>query len=498
MARPVPIGDYESQVPVQEGLRRIIPEMRPGGQGQGLEDVGNAVQQIVRSEAANYSLKTLSDAQSHWTEEFINRQQSAQPGAPNFTPSLMKDFDDYTKAAVKGAPNQLAGRALNLQLTQFGHTLSQKAMLFEANARQSHNEDVAKDSIDSASNELVNDPTLFDQRLAERQTAIDAMNLDPQVKEKLNKYAQQTLSKYAVTGDINRDPYGAYQKLIGKDQDGYYANLPPEQREQLMNHADQMIHQRVADAERVHQLAKQEQQDNSDLLLKQGITMSQGGKLTADWVIGHSASLEPNAMKYLLDEAAGKKTESDPRVYADLLDKAGRGVDVRGDAKDAFFSGSLSKEDYTRITDKTASELPNSYKQGIQYIQTALKPGQMNPDPAHDLALANALSDFQDWFRQNPNSDADAVQSRVQNTVRRYQLLDATQSQLTLKSPEYLIGTRAQPDIQGTKKATVKAFQDGTISRDKFNEQARLLQQWQHAQELLQQKIAKSKADQNQ
>lgn len=500
MAHPVAIGSYESQVPVQEGLRRIIPERSPGSIGPALEDVGNSVQQIVRSEAANYSLKTLSDTQSQWTQQFLDRQQSAQPGAPNFTPDLMKDYGDYVKSAVKGAPNGMAGKILNQQLTQFGNQLARKSMEFEAGARQSHNEETAKNAIEASGNELINDPTVYQQRLDERLAGIGALNMDPQVKDKLSTYAQQSLSRFAVMGDIQRDPYKAMLDIQSKEPQGYYKSLTPEQRTQLMDHADSMLHQRVADAERVHSLAKQQQQENSDYLLKQGIVMSQKGQLSAAWVIGHSATLEPSAMKYLLEDAAGKKTESDPKVYSDLLVRAARGEDTQQEITTAFTGGQLSKEDFTRLTDKSASEFPNPYKRGIAYINTAGKTSELEPDPAKTQTLANMQNDFQDWFRKNGSQASDKdIQAEAQDIVKRYQLVKADQNLLTLPVPQMGLGkgTRAAPDIQGAKKDLVKGLKDGRISREDFDRQAALLSQWQAAVSASAQRAAAAKAKQN-
>lgn len=496
MPHPVPIGEYQEQVPVEEGLRRIIPSRTGVSVGPGLEDVGESLQSVAKSEAANYSLQTLSKAQSDWTQQLKDRQEQAAPGAPGFTTAVMGDYNKYVKDAVKNAPNAIAGRFLQQRLAEFGTHLANQSINFEAEARQSHNETVAKQAADSTAVEIQDNPSVFPQRLSERQAAIDTMNLEPQVREKLHQYTQQTLSHFAVMGDINRDPYAASLMINDPKAEGYYQNLTAEQRQSLLDHADRVLHQRVADAERVHSLAKQEQEDNSNKLLKQGIIMSTNGQLSASWVIGHSASLEPSAMKYLLDEASGKKIESDLHTYANLLDAVGRGQDVREDARNALFAGQLSKEDYTRITDKAASEVPNSYKKGIQYIQTGLKPGDLNPDPAHTLSLANAQNDFQDWYKNNPKATDDEVQTQAQNIVKRYQLVDTSQMMLGLHSPQFLVGTRTQPDIQATKKATVKALNDGQINRDEFNKQAALLQQWDRAFGIQQQKAAEKKKQQ--
>lgn len=496
MAHPVAIGDYESQVPVEEGLRRIIPTRTGASIGPGVDAFAEGLQHLAQSEAANYSLQALSKAQSEWTQQFHDRSLNAQPGAPNFTPQLMGDYDKYVKDTVKGAPNQMTGRYLQQRLTEFGTHLAQQSLSFEAGAKDAHNQQVAKDAADSTAVELQNSPANYGQRLSERLAAIDTMQMEPTAKEKLADYTKRTLSHFAVMGDINRDPYQSMLKLNDPKADGYYQNLTAEQRQSLMTHADQMLHQRVADAERVHQLAKQEQQDNSDKLLKQGIAMSQDGKLTAGWVLGHSNTLEPAAMKYLLEASSGKETQSDPRTYSDLLTRTVRGEDTQQDIMAAFTGGQLSKEDFTRLTDKTATEFPNSYKRGINYINTAGKVSELEPDPAKAQTLANMQNDFQDWFRKNGQQASDKeVQQEAIDVVKRYQLVASDKNLLTLPVPQMGLGkgSRAAPDVPGAKKDLVKALNDGRISRDEFNAQAVLLQKWEAAVTAQQQKAAAAK-----
>jgi hypothetical protein len=249
----------------------------------------------------------------------------------------------------------------------------------------------------------------------------------------------------------------------------------------------------VGDAERVHQMAKQQEQDTSDSLLKQGIAMSQKGQLTGDWVLGHSASLEPSAMKYLLDEAAGKRVDSDIRVYSSLLDRAVSGQDVREDANNSLFSGMLSKEDYTRITEISGRERPNWFKRGDDFIKTAGQPSQFNFDPARNITLANMRNEWQDWANSHPNADGDQAEKEYTGIVRRYQLVDGSQNIFALPVPQYLQGARTAPDLQATKRATVEAFYRGEISKAELDKQATLLNQWETAIQNANQRAAKAR-----
>lgn len=481
MPRPPVIGEYTPQVPVEEGMRRVIPEVSGASVAPELGEFGASLQRVATSEAANYTASALSQAQGQWVQQLQKSQESAAPGAPNFTPTFMQQYADYSKEAVKNAPNSLAARMLQQHLGEFGQQLQTRAMAFESQARTDHNVDVSKQSVDAAGNELMLDPSVFNQRLAQRSYLIDSMNLDPQTKEKLQTYAHTEMARYATLGAIQKDPYAAELELHSdKPGQPYTQYLTPELKQQMSQEADRVFRERVSDAERLHTMTVQQQKDQQDGILKQGLEMSESGQLSAGWINQHADILDHEQMKFLLDEARGKQdhVQSNLHVYSDLLTSANDGQDVRDDAQRALFNGQLSKDDYTRIVGASGKDKQPWVKQGFDYISTALKPSQMDPDPSRPLSLANAQNEWQDWISDHPKATPKDAESEYQGIVKRYQLVDTSKTMLTLPVPQYLVGSRTQPDIAATETATVKAFQSGQISQDEFYRQAALLQQW--------------------
>jgi len=382
---------------------------------------------------------------------------------------------------------------LQPHLSELGLHLQNQAMGFEAASRKEHSITTAQQSAERGANVVMNDSREYDNQLAQQVGGINALNVDGDEKEKLALHAKAVLSHAAVMHDIQADPYGAMTALTSKEQKGYYGDLTSEQRTALFGHADAMLHQRVADAEHVHRMAKEEQKDASDNLLKQGIVMSQKGQLTPQWVMGHVHTLEPAALKYLLDETSGKATVSDLHTYSDLLTRANHGEDVGTDAQAALFGGQLSKEDYTRISDMSAKDLPNRFKQGDEKIRTALQTSQFEVDPARSQSLANARDDFIDYMRENPKATPQEVNEHTDQIIRRYQIVQATQSTLLLPVPDHFVGTRVAPDIQASKDWLYKDFKEGKINEEVFNREALKLHDWERAQLYMEQQAAEAK-----
>jgi hypothetical protein len=498
MARAVPIGEYQSEVPVQEGLRRVVPEVRPSQIGPALSDVGESLAKVQQSDAASYTLNALSKAQAQWHQHLQDSMQSAAPGAPGFTKQISDDYGKFVDDQVKNAPRGPAQRYLQSHLTELGGQLTQTAMLFEAKQRQDNNINIAAKSVDDAGNELMNNPGVFGERLAQRRELINGLNMDPDIKQKLQDHATQTLAKFATMGDIEKDPYGAMKDLASATPQKLYTQaLTPELKQQMLDHADRMLHQRVADGERLEQMQAKDQEKAAESIMSQGLTMSTQGKLTTAWVVANHALLKPSQYEFMLNqtnEGGADKIKTDVPTYAGLLTRMSNGEDVRDDTNTALTRSLLSKEDYTRLIDGSAKEQPGWYKRGHDYIQTAGQVSQLEPDPAKAQTLANMQNDWVDWSHDNPKATPQDAEKEFRGIVARYQLVKADQNTLTLPVPRYFQGTRAAPDIAASKNATVNALKAGEINQDDFNRQAALLAQWQHANDALQQRKAAAAA----
>lgn len=565
-----------------------MPQRSGAGLGAGIEAVGEGLDTIARSEAANFALKTTAAAEQNWHEELLKRQQTAEPGAPNFTPDLLKDYDKYAKAATKNAPNGLAANLLQKQLVQLRSTVAQRAINFESGEAVRHNAEVAVDSISTAGNEVMNDPSVYAQRLADRQALIAHMNLEPGQREKLQQHAKDELSKFATMGAIERDPYASmidianvrktptakgqveagtisniFDRPILKNSDGSYSttssmsfgtdkgevlvptvvdgkrlteqqakeryyktgehlgifdtpehadeyaeslhnaqarhietglpyikDLSPEARVQLMNHADQVLRSRVADATRLDSMAEKQNEKQRQDVLMQGVLAAKQGQLTPDWITQHAPLLKAEDVDHLYRElAGGENVKSDLHTYSDLLTRAVSGEDVTTQATAAYTRGLLGHEDYTRLVTTSGKEIPTPFKAGSSYIRQALDT-QMNPDPDRNKSLADALTEWNDWFEKNPQVTREDAEKKAESISTRYRLFGAQSQLFTLKPPMYLQGSRAQPDLDATEKATFDGLKNSEIDQAEFNKQAALLAQWRAAAEI----AAKKKA----
>jgi hypothetical protein len=216
----------------------------------GLDSLQGAIVQRREEDAAAWSAQTLAQAQSEWTQALIKRKQEAPLGAPDFTPQLLTDFDEYQKKTVAMAPTKRTRQFLEQRFTALRGSLGTDALAFEAASANAHATDIAKKSIDSARVELQVRPDAFADRLAERAALIDSMRLPAAAKQDLTDYAQQSMSRDAVLGLIQRDPRGTLERLNaapGKSETLSIETLTADDRIQMRNAAEAEV--RRLDAE---------------------------------------------------------------------------------------------------------------------------------------------------------------------------------------------------------------------------------------------------------
>jgi len=240
---------------------------------------------------------------------------------------------------------------------------------------------------------------------------------------------------------------------------------------------------RMLNAQEEHKLAMDDkiQRDNSNVLLKSAILMSQKGQLTPQWIEQHHATWEPQAYEYAYNLLSGKGAATDPHVFAPLLNRALAGEDVSKDAQAALYRGSLSLSDYKGIVEKADQPRKGYVARGADYISQSLKPNPMVPDPAGQRSLANAMDDWRQWTQDHGDASEEQARTAYRNITDHYQVVASDKVTLFNAVPLHLVGTRTQPDLNATWAATKAARAAGELSEAEYQRQATLILQWQAA-----------------
>lgn len=475
---PIPVYEQRTRAS-QAGLGPGPMDSGRGIQalGAALGQVGDVLLDVREREAAAESAVALSKAQVDWSRRLYEAKQTAQPGAPDFTKNILSEFDKYETEAIKGVRTNSARQFMRQRLAAYRTQIVDRAMEFEATARVAHRETqftTAKEQYGAATDL---DPDGWMERGAEMSAVIDGMGLPPIEAETKRKEATDYIMSRAALAEARRDPDATTKRLVAPAKDDMlFLALTPAMRDELLKATESEQRARWAEENQEYSRAERAEKDAKEAASKDMDERLAAGNLSAAWLEDNRDRLAPEDYRYGYRQLSG---EGDgPRnlqAYIDLRDRAGRGEDVRDMARASLTSGKISRSDYDRLLSEVESTWPNWYKRGQTFLSTSSGYSDLNPTPDTAQAKANMLDDWNDWARKNPGATDAQAEEGFRHIARQYALVKTT----ALKTPRYLAGSRLQPDLAATKAATVKAFNDGRISREEFDREAALLRQWE-------------------
>lgn len=274
-----------TQRTVASGIPQMA-EIRPAPTGAALQAVGNSLQDVSDSElrnqqlikrkeeedAASWSANALADAKLHLTQSFMDQQQNAEPGAPNFRGNFEKSFDEYQQKLVEGAPNATAANYLTQRMAAFKAAMIPDAMQFEAQARIEKRSGEINGAIDKYRNLVATNPTLFSSSLGDLTATINNSGLPEKVKQQKLQDATHGMAFSALSSQINSDPAGTLKQLTSGAWDNY---LDPDNRNALQRSAEVEIRQRQAEAAAAAREARMTAQSEISVLFNDAVTTAQ-------------------------------------------------------------------------------------------------------------------------------------------------------------------------------------------------------------------------------
>lgn len=246
MAR-IPI--YQQQVtpravdmPTSARGARIMPAMGNGLQSiaEGLNSIGAAVQaydegtfrlnqqrmaafkEKTEEEGRIWAAKATSEADLAMYEHLQKRQQNTPPGASGFTPSFLKDFDEYAEKAVANAPSDYAKNLMRAHIARSREVLGRTSLQFEAAEGKRYRGQQFDEGVQMDATLVAANPTLFAQSMG-KWAGVAAQSTDgPETAAQLRKVAKDVLAKAAVKGWIDQNA-GAAATLL----EGWTKNVKP-------------------------------------------------------------------------------------------------------------------------------------------------------------------------------------------------------------------------------------------------------------------------------
>jgi hypothetical protein len=312
------------------------------------------------------------------------------------------------------------------------------------------------------------------------QTALDAGIISPQ--EALTK--MQKFNSSAITSRVNRDilnnPIAARDRLIKNGYPGMDEPTKTKLLDRATTEATQYLTRINTEEERAERRARRAKEDLQDNLRTAGDQFIINNDLDGldAWFRANQTRLDPADRTRFLKTIRRQDIVTDFTTFANLSERAASGQNVEPEARQAVAQGLLSDDDYRVVVN--ASRETGWRKRGFAFIDNNLKPSQLEKtNSLASIRSANALRDWNNWVRDNPNAtdaQADAESKRI---VDEYSAQGRIQSVAVLRRPTYLVSTGPNSfDLKQTFAKTKKAFDAGQINKDEYERQSALIKQW--------------------
>lgn len=378
-----------------------------GPRGEGLDALGNGLLHVAglidqrqeadyrkfEADAISSAHLSATKATAEWETHLVERQQSAEAGAPGFTPKLLDDFDKYQAETLKVAKSDQARQYLDEQMIGLRANLQQRAMQFEAKAGVAHRGAQMADAADQMRVAIRANPELFDQQIAAYGAALDSAGLPPEVHAKLWADAKEGGAASAVESLVERDPLGtlkALQSAPGKSGIAAVEALSADGRDRARNAAEAEIRRREMDA----RAAMAERRD--------GLREAEADAFAAK-AAGIKAEL-PTRGAYIAayGEEGGKRYEQASKLFSvyDVASAAAALPPEQGAAMIAQFRP--TQQEGAAAQSEVQSAAAKLYVQQRKALEDDPAAGIMNRDPA-----------IRDLFTQAANGDAAATTQYV-------------------------------------------------------------------------------------
>jgi hypothetical protein len=488
MARGQPEGEqvYQPEVMPEDFPRKLTPEIRSNPLVAGVEGLANDVAAKYKADSATWAGNQLADLRIKMMQDMEQQKTQAAPGAQGFTGTVIQSFDKQAKSLTQLAGNNPdAVNALTPGLRMLRDQFADDAIKYEAVEGVKYRANSAKETTDKLASIAAQRPDQFGDLMGQALTQINGANLTPDARLELSKYAQSTLAKSAVEARAQADPYGTMTALLKpEDADAAIHALDPAERQTLLQKSDMLLHQRVADAERVESMQEKRERENSSAALTSLIVKSRSpeGITTAD--VLQKAPLfrhEPAALEAALNLASGKTVETDVTQFAPRFAAALDGEDQREWAL-GHVGRDLSEADFEKLTQLGDKGLPNAVNVGVKYIDNAMKPGILDRyNPVANQSHANAMDAFYEWSRKNPQATPEQASGYAKMLVTSYSLVNLQNTTLALPMPQFAVGGRSNLDPDATSAKTAQAEKTGAISHQEAIRQMGIIAKWRRA-----------------
>jgi hypothetical protein len=251
---------------------------------------------------------------------------------------------------------------------------------------------------------------------------------------------------------IRRNPFQALQSL---QADPRFTTLDPDKLESLIRSSESAIQHKAAMADHAAAQSERNRRIMGDQVSKEGWDLLAKGQMTEEWMDQYRSTLDASDYKMLRQGMQEGGSVGSRTVQTSIFEKIYSGVDASDEIMAGFKNGDINPQLARSLLDENKDMSPA--KKAKSFITQYLKPSDLMYSGTQAQSYAEALSEFDRLYAQDPKQDPLELARIV---VKRNALADmqGITAVAPLPSPQYTVGDRNQLDIKATKKKIWDAF----------------------------------------
>ncbi|MGE0736055.1 MAG: hypothetical protein AB7P50_15010 [Alphaproteobacteria bacterium] len=216
---------YESQVSVpQNGAAPsfdadlgLAPARGLGALARGMGDVARVLAEREDRDALFEAARTMAEVKTSWAARIAEKQQAMPDGAKDFTPGVLKEYDDEVGALVRNTRNAKAQAYLDRQLLGHRNELANAALGLELRARQNYQARLYGDTLAQAKAGVLADPNAHAGWQSMLHAMIDNLDHPPATRAAQKNQADRELGASLAERMLTDDPAALEAALESSD-----------------------------------------------------------------------------------------------------------------------------------------------------------------------------------------------------------------------------------------------------------------------------------------
>ena len=303
---------------------------KPVNKAQGFVNLGKTllsgaeiIQQQREKTAQVWREKSVAEARGQWAKRLQEMQDTAEPGAPEFTENFEQEYKAWREETLGQAPTEQSKQALDADLERLRSSFLNEAITFESRSKAKWRVEQVGQTLDTNTNTVRARPDMLDDVRAQNRQMIDGLEINGNDRAAMQNEMMQRTAAAAVNGQLDQieTPEDALDVLIElRDTDKWKSEMSEQDYASALNRAMRRVDQLEASQQKYAVNVLKERIDEHRAGIDNGLSVAEAQNI-ADPQLREQVTGEIRLAKNIYSVMDDAKSAT-PEERADILAEA--------------------------------------------------------------------------------------------------------------------------------------------------------------------------------